>query len=86
MAEHGTTLKTNSSRVRRQDGRVSSRRKTRIGDYLRGKPRAIKTTRVNEARQRNQRIFWVMKWVLLLPLSAYICIWALVMLADFFKY
>lgn len=86
MDESRAAFKTNGHRVRRQDMRASNRQKSRIGDYLRGRPRAIKTTRINETSQRNQRIIWIMKWVLLLPLSAYTFIWFLLLVADFFKY
>jgi hypothetical protein len=86
MGESRVTFKTGSQRVQRRGMRSSTRPKSRIGDYLRGKPRAIKAVKVDEARQRNQRLIWAMKWVLILPLSAYIFVWLLLMLVDFFKY
>jgi hypothetical protein len=86
MGEAKVTFKTNSHQVPGSNARLPRMRKSRISDYLRARPRAINPTRVNEAKQRIQRIFWAMKWILILPLSAYILVWLMLILADFFKY
>lgn len=86
MGEAKVNFKTNIHQVPGSNARLPRRRKSRISDYLRARPRVIKTTRVNETRQRIQRILWAMKWALILPLSAYIFVWLVLILDDFFKY
>lgn len=59
---------------------------TRIGGYLSGKPKAIKVDKVDPDKERIGRLMWWLKWVFLLPLSAYALVWLLVIFIDFFNY
>jgi len=86
MGEAKVTYKTISHQAPGSNARLPRWRESRTSDHLRARPRVIKTTRVNENRQRIQRILWAMKWTLILPLSAYIFVWLVLILDDFFKY
>lgn len=68
--------------------RTGGRRRaaTRISGYLAGKPKPIKAARVDPDKEKQRRLMWWLKWVFLLPLSAYALVWLLVIFIDFFKY
>lgn len=73
----------NQSSVSDKDGR---RRKTRLSEsYLASKPKPLKVKKVNIAKEKTHRIKWVLKWILLLPLSVYVLVWSLLLLVDLFN-
>jgi len=61
-------------------------RKTRISGYLSRKRKPIKASRVDPVAEKKQRLAWWLKWVIILPLSAYALGWIVVILIDLFKY
>ena len=65
-------------------GRTS--RKSRISGYLAGKPKRIKAAKVDPTLEKKQRLAWGLKWVFILPLSAYALVWLVIIFIDFFKY
>lgn len=86
MAESKIPFKTN---LNQPIGTVESRRiqaKKRITRLLAKKRRRVHATRVNIPQERTDRIRWMLKWVLILPLSVYVLMWVLVILIDLFKY
>ena len=50
-----------------------------------GFSKPIKATRVDDAKEKTNRIRWVLKWVVFLPLSVYALLWLLLLLIDLFK-
>ena len=66
--------------------RAWTRTATRISGYLAGKPKPIKTTKVDPGKERLRRLMWWLKWVFLIPLSAYALVWLVVIFIDLFKY
>lgn len=65
---------------------VRTRRKSRISGYLAGKPKPIKTARVDPTREKKRQLIWWLKWVFILPLWVYALVWLVIILIDFFKY
>ena len=59
---------------------------TRISGYLAGKPKAIKADKFDADKVRLRRLMWWLKWVFILPLSAYALVWLVVMFIDLFQY
>ena len=76
-----TPFKTNTNQP--VSGRF--RKAGRLSHYLSGKRKRIRATEVDPAQERNHRIFWILKWVLLLPLSVYTLFWLLVIIKDLFQ-
>jgi hypothetical protein len=86
MAESKIPFKTNLNQT---IDTVESRRiqsKKRITRFLAEKRRRVRATEVNIPQERTDRIKWMLKWVLILPLSVYVLMWVLVILIDLFKY
>ena len=86
MAESKIPFKTN---LNQPIGTAESRRvqsKRRIARILAEKRRRVRATRVNIPQEKTDRIKWMLKWVLILPLSAYVLMWVVVILIDLFKY
>lgn len=69
-----------------QPSRGGLRTATRISGYLSGKSKVIKADKVDPDKERLRRLMWWLKWVFLLPLSAYALVWLLVIFIDFFNY
>jgi hypothetical protein len=65
---------------------VQHPQKSRISDYLFGKPKPIKAEMVDLVKEKKQRLTWFMKWVVILPLSALVLMWLVVIFIDLFKY
>ncbi len=61
------------------------RRKSRLSGYLSGKRKPLKTTKVDLAEEKENRVIWMLKWVLLLPLGIYALVWLLVVVIDLFS-
>jgi hypothetical protein len=81
MGENKTPFKTNIN----QSVKAKTRQKSRLSDYLSGKPKPLKTSEVNLDKERTHRVLWILKWVFLLPLSVYALFWLLVYIFDFFN-
>jgi len=81
MGENKTPFKTNIN----QSVTAKPRKESRLSGYLSGQPKPLKTTKVDLDKEKNHRIVWIMKWVLLLPLSVYALFWLLVYIFDFFN-
>lgn len=81
MGESKTPFKTNTN----QSLTAKPRRKSRLSGYLSGKPKPLKTTEVDLDKEKNHRRFWILKWVLLIPLSGYALFWMMVIIFDFFN-
>jgi hypothetical protein len=47
--------------------------------------RPIKATKVDPAKEKTRRIKWVVKWVWILPMGAYVLVWLLLILFDLFN-
>jgi hypothetical protein len=60
-------------------------RASRISGYLAEKPKPIKAFVVNPAIERKHRIWWWLKWVIILPLCALAFSWLVLILVDLFK-
>lgn len=67
-----TTRAGRSRKVKRATGLSSSGRKR------------LKVTKVNVKLERARKIKWVVKWVLIIPLSIYAFAWLVVLLIDLF--
>ena len=78
MGESKTPFKTN---VDQKLGPFKASKKSRKTGFW--KP--IRATEVDVAKEKTDRIKWLLKWVLFLPLSAYALLWLLVLLVDLFK-
>ena len=81
MGENKTPFKTNIN----QSVTAKPRKENRLSGYLSGKPKPLKTTKVDLDKEKTHRIVWIMKLVLLLPLSVYALFWLLVYIFDFFN-
>jgi hypothetical protein len=69
----------------RQPKSGQSSKADRLSHYLGGKPKSSKKIEVDPIKERTHRIFWVLKWVVFLPLSVYALFWLLVLIKDLFQ-
>ncbi|MCW8925492.1 MAG: hypothetical protein OQJ84_04480 [Xanthomonadales bacterium] len=78
MGESKVPFKTN---VDQKIGPFKRLKRNRAADSR--KP--IKATKVDDAKEKSNRIKWVLRWVLILPLSVYAFVWLVLLLIDLFK-
>lgn len=81
MSQNKTPFKTNTN----QSIAAKPRGESHLSGYLSGKPKKLKTTEVDLDKERSHRLIWVLKWVLVLPLSFYLFSWLLIYIFDFFN-
>lgn len=77
MGESKIPFKTN---LDQKIGPLKKRLKNRPGDVR--KP--VKATEVDVAREKAERIKWVVRWVLILPVSVLLLLWMLLLFIDLF--
>ena len=85
MAKSKTPFKTNINQVVVLDKAGRARRADLAARFLSSKPKPIGAAKVDLDKEKRNLKRWVLKWVVLLPLSAYVLMWLLVLLIDFFK-
>ena len=78
MGKSKTPFKTNL------DQKVGPFKKRRENSKT-GFSKPIKATRVDDAKEKSNRTKWILKWVVLLPLSVYALLWLSLLLLDLFK-
>jgi hypothetical protein len=84
MVRKKVPFKTNVDQSIVLDKAAQSRR-TRLNARIQAaQPKPIRAQRVNPGWEKKQRIYWVLKWILFLPLSLYALSWFLLLLVDFF--
>lgn len=85
MEKSKIPFKTNVNQSLVQD-KAGRRRKTKLSEsYLASEPKPLKVKKVNIAKEKTHRIIWLLKWILLLPLSVYVLTWSLLLLVDLFN-
>jgi hypothetical protein len=56
------------------------------GYNLYARRKTIRAVKVDAAKEKKRRMIWILKWVVILPLSAIVLMWLGVILIDLFKY
>ena len=85
MGKSKIPFKTNLNQIVVLDKAGRARRADLAARFRSSKPKPIRAAKVDVDKEKRNLIRWVLKWVLLLPLSAYVLMWLLVLLVDFFK-
>lgn len=85
MGKSKIPFKTNVNQIVALDKAGRARRADLAARFLSSKPKPIKATKVDVDQEKRHSIRWVLKWILLLPLSALVLMWFLVFLVDLFK-
>ena len=79
MSEGGISFKTNVNQKITPFGKRRTRSRTTAS-------RPIKATKVDPAKEKSHRFKWILKWILILPLSIYALVWLSLIVFDLFNY
>ena len=80
MTESKTPFKTNV------DQKIGPFKKRRPGSRTSLTKPVKRATKVDPTKEKSQRFKWILKWILLLPLSIYALVWLLLVVFDLFNY
>lgn len=80
MAESKTPFKTNL------DQKLGPFKKRRWGTRTPLTKPVKSATKVDPAKEKSNRFRWILKWILILPLSIYALVWLWLIVFDLFNY
>ena len=59
---------------------------TKGGIWIRsGRRKRIRASVVNPKKERAHLVMWLLKWVVTVPVAAYLMVWLLILIADLFS-